>query len=167
MTNRFRPAIALLSVALLMFMQVAPAVAVCLCDLPAGESCCDNHDHRETAKAVVESAPGPGGCCSEEPAPVAEPLPSAHCSEMRTDADGQVSLSPPACKSDLVSADLTSAVLPMESLIGASRFADALATLPVCEDALVAALAARQDCLRGPPNAVGPPGPPRNGPLLL
>lgn len=164
MSIAFRRTIALMSVTFLLLMQAAPALAVCLCDLPEGESCCTKPASSATEETpVVESV---GSCCAEEPAVVEEAAP-APCSEMRSADEGQVSLSPPACKSDLVSAEVPSAVLPIEFSPERTQDSSALATLPVNAPAVVAGLGATRGQLRGPPDGAGPPGTRRNAPLLL
>ena len=126
MTKRARKSVSLLSAALLLLLQVAPAFAVCNCDVPPGESCCNGAPEPE-AEPI-------SGCCTTAKADTSTPRFVAH-----------------GCERSVVSTDLPTVTLPTDGE-GAGGSHALLAVVPhLGHPAPADAGAGLRPHLRGPP----------------
>lgn len=145
MTQKPRHIVALLSAAILLFMQATPAFAICACDTPSGETCCQAPPPEPTTEEEH-------GCCSSEPE---EPMES--CSDGPTGPSEFASISTPPCEKDVVSSDLSSVTVP-ETTETRTDSTPTLAVLRASSGHAPAPNCAAFGYLRGPPK--GAPCPP-------
>jgi hypothetical protein len=140
MPKRTRRNVALLSATFLLIMQVAPALAICVCDLPPGEFCCDSPP---SPQPVAEEE---HGCCPERPV---EP---SHCAEPLLGPDEeQVSISEPCCGKDVVSTDLSFVTLPGNTDTKKAPLAVSMVVLPPSSVSATVHDRALLGYVRGPP----------------
>jgi hypothetical protein len=134
MMNRARKSIALLSATLLLLMQAMPALAICNCDVPPGDSCCD-----------------------AMPEPVATDTASC-CSTAKADTTASdVTLTAHGCERIVVSSELPSVTVPSESQAADGALRWAIATPCAFTDIIDDVSHASPRHLRGPPSPPGAP----------
>lgn len=174
MNRRFRQTLALLSAALLLFVQAVPAFALCPCEMSPERSCCAENDAAAGTGSGLPPAGPASSCCTGESAAGA-PLPAAapadHGSGCCTadsvpgrtaDASTPVSVVPvaklgtPCCEQTTFSAEVSLATVPAESVSGppASEIPAALPSPSVAP----APAAASAHPERGPPAVAAVPG---------
>lgn len=124
MSRGFRQTLALLSAALLLFVQAVPAFALCPCEISPERSCCSLRDGAAEAAPDAAAAGPASSCCAGEAhaeAPVPEDHASGCCAAESAGAqntDGSSRLRAPCCERTTFDTDLSLATVPAESAPG-------------------------------------------------